>query len=158
MVNGFALGGGCEVALACDIIIASENAQFGQTEVRVGVIPGAGGTQVLTRLVGEKKAREMIFTGSIIPAKEALALGIVNAVVPLDKLRETTVAMANNIAQHSPVIMKLAKLALNKALDTPLSVGMAYERDLFIMCFGTEDQKEGAKAYIEKRKPEYKGR
>ncbi len=158
MVNGFALGGGCELAMACDIIIASENAQFGQPEIRVGVIPGAGGTQILPRLVGEKKAKELIFTGNFITAKEALELGLVNKVVPQEKLQETVMEVAKAILQHSPVILKLAKIAINKSLETPLAIGMSYERDLFAMCFGTEDQKEGAKAFLEKRKPEYKGK
>ena len=158
MVNGFALGGGCELAMACDIIIASENAQFGQPEIRVGVIPGTGGTQILPRLIGEKKAKELIFTGNFITAKEALELGLINKVVPQNKLQEAVIEMVNAILQHSPVILKLAKIAINKSLDTPLSVGMSYERDLFAIGFGTEDQKEGAKAFLEKRKPEYKGK
>jgi len=158
MVNGYALGGGCELAMACDIVIASENAQFGQTEVRVGVIPGAGGTQILPRLIGEKKAKELVFTGNRITAKEALELGLVNKVVPQDKLKEAVMELAYAIMQNSPVILKLAKIAVNKSLETPLSVGMGYERDLYAICFGTEDQKEGAKAFLEKRKPDYKGK
>ncbi len=158
MVNGLALGGGCELAMACDIIIASENAQFGQPEINVGVIPGAGGTQVLPRLVGEKKAKEMVFTGAFISAQEALALGLVNKVVPQEKLRDTVLEMARAMLRHSPVILKLCKLAINKSLDVPLSIGMDYERDLFAMAFGTEDQKEGSKAFLEKRKPQYKGK
>jgi enoyl-CoA hydratase len=158
MVNGLALGGGCELAMACDIIVASENAMFGQPEINVGVIPGAGGTQVLPRLVGEKKAKELVFTGSFIAAQEALALGLINKVVPQEKLREAVMEMAKAILRHSPIILKLCKLAINKSLDVPLTVGMDYERDLFAMCFGTEDQKEGSKAFLEKRKPEYKGR
>jgi enoyl-CoA hydratase len=157
-VNGFALGGGCELALACDIIIASENAQFGQPEIRVGVIPGCGGTQVLPRLVGEKKAKELIFSGRSISAEEALKLGMINQVVPLDKLKESTEKLIQDFLRNSPAILKLAKIAVNKSLDTPLSVGMSYERDLFAACFGTEDQKEGAKAFLEKRKPVYKGK
>jgi enoyl-CoA hydratase/carnithine racemase len=158
MVNGLALGGGCELAMACDIIIAAENAQFGQPEINVGVIPGAGGTQVLPRLVGEKKAKELVFTGAFISAQEALALGLVNKVVPQEKLRETVMEMARAMLRHSPVILKLCKLAINKSLDVPLSIGMDYERDLFAMCFGTEDQKEGSKAFLEKRKPQYNGK
>jgi enoyl-CoA hydratase len=158
MVNGLALGGGCELAMACDMIIASENAMFGQPEINVGVIPGAGGTQVLPRLVGEKKAKELIFTGAMIPAQEALAWGLVNKVVPPDKLRETVLEMVKAMLRHSPVIIKLAKLAINKSLDVPLTSGLDYERDLFAICFGTEDQKEGSKAFLEKRKPAYKGR
>ena len=157
-VNGLALGGGCELALACDIIIAAESAQLGQTEIRVGVIPGCGGTQILPRLVGEKKAKELIFTGRLIPADEALKLGIINQVVPLDKLKETTEKFAQDLLRNSPAILKVAKIAINKSLETPLSVGMSYERDLYALCFGTEDQKEGAKAFLEKRKPTYKGK
>jgi len=158
MVNGLALGGGCELAMACDLIIASENAQFGQPEINVGVIPGAGGTQILPRLVGEKKAKEMVFTGAFISAQEAFALGLVNKVVPQEKLRDTVMEMARAMLRHSPVILKLCKLAINKSLDVPLSIGMDYERDLFAMCFGTEDQKEGSKAFLEKRKPQYSGK
>jgi enoyl-CoA hydratase len=157
-VNGLALGGGCELALACDIIIASENAQFGQTEIRVGVIPGCGGSQVLPRLIGEKKAKELIFTGRMITAEEALKLGIVNQVVPLDQLKETTESFVQDLLRNSPAILRFAKIAVNKSLETPLSVGMSYERDLYAACFGTEDQKEGAKAFLEKRKPIYKGK
>jgi enoyl-CoA hydratase len=157
-VNGLALGGGCELALACDIIIAADSAQLGQTEIRVGVIPGCGGTQVLPRLIGEKKAKELIFTGRMISAEEALKMGIVNQVVPLDKLKEATERFIQDLLRNSPVILRLAKMAINKSLDTPLSVGMSYERDLFALCFGTEDQKEGARAFLEKRKPNYKGK
>jgi enoyl-CoA hydratase len=158
MVNGLALGGGCELAMACDLIVASENAMFGQPEINVGVIPGAGGTQVLPRLVGEKKAKELIFTGAMIPAQEALSLGLVNKVVPPDKLRETVLELVKAMLRHSPVIMKLAKLAINKSLDLFLTTGLDYERDLFAICFGTEDQKEGSRAFLEKRKPVYKGK
>jgi enoyl-CoA hydratase len=157
-VNGLALGGGCELALACDILIASENAQFGQTEIRVGVIPGCGGTQILPRLIGEKKAKELIFTGRLITAEEALKMGIVNQVVPLDKLKETTERFVQELLRNSPAILRFAKIAVNKSLETPLSVGMSYERDLYAGCFGTEDQKEGARAFLEKRKPTYKGK
>jgi enoyl-CoA hydratase/carnithine racemase len=158
MVNGLALGGGCELAMACDIIIASENAQFGQPEINVGVIPGAGGTQVLPRLVGEKKAKEMVFTGGFISAQEALSWGLINKVVPADKLKDAVLEMAKAMMRHSPIILKLCKLAINKSLDVPLVVGMDYERDYFAMCFGTEDQKEASKAFLEKRKPQYKGK
>jgi enoyl-CoA hydratase/carnithine racemase len=158
MVNGLALGGGCELAMACDIIIASENAQFGQPEINVGVIPGAGGTQVLPRLVGEKKAKEMVFTGAFISAQEALSWGLINKVVPADKLKDAVLEMSKAMMRHSPIILKLCKLAINKSLDVPLTVGLDYERDLFAMCFGTEDQKEASKAFLEKRKPVYKGK
>ncbi len=184
MVNGLALGGGCELAMACDIIIASDRARFGQPEINVGVIPGGGGTQILPRLVGEKKAKEMVFTGDFIPAEEAWRLGMVNKVVPAEKLREAVEnpevkyryksstegfktipgtlreAVEEVIAKlksKSPAILKLAKIAVNRSLETPLSVGMEIENELFAMCFGTQDQKEGARAFLEKRAPEYKG-
>jgi len=158
MVNGFALGGGNEIALACDIIIASDNAQFGQPEIRIGLIPGAGGTQMLPRLIGEKKAKELVFTGRPISAQEALELGLVNQVVPKEKLRETVEGFVSVLLKQSPILLKIAKMAINKSLETTLSTGLAYEKDLFTLCFGTEDQKEGAKAFLEKRKPSYKGR
>ena len=157
-VNGLALGGGCELVLACDIVIAADSAKFGQPEIRVGVIPGCGGTQVLPRLMGEKRAKELIFTGRMMDADEALGYGIVNKVVPLAELREATEKFVGDLLRNSPAILKLAKIAVNKSLETPLSVGMSYERDLFALCFGTDDQKEGAKAFLEKRKPTYTGR
>jgi len=158
MVNGLALGGGCELAMSCDMIIASENARFGQPEISIGVIPGGTGTQILPRLVGEKKAREMIFTGDPISAEEALRLGLVNKVVPPDKLRETVDELIKKLKSKSPATLKFAKLAVNKSLETPLSVGIECEADLFAMCFGTQDQKEGAKAFLEKRPPKYTGK
>ena len=158
MVNGLALGGGCEIAMACDIIIASDNARFGQPEVNVGVIPGAGGTQILPRLVGEKKAKEMIFTCDQISAEEALRLGLVNKVVPADKLKETVEEMIAKIKSKSPIIIKIAKLAVNRSLETTLSVGMQCESELFGTVFGTQDQKEGAKAFLEKRPAKYTGK
>jgi enoyl-CoA hydratase len=158
MVNGLALGGGCEITLACDIIIASEDARFGQPEVGVGVIPGGGGTQMLPRLIGEKKAKELIFTGRLISAQEALELGMVNRVVPKEKLREAVDELIGELLKRSPIILKFAKMAVSRSLNTTLSAGLAYEKDLFTMCFGTEDQKEGANAFFEKRKPSYKGR
>ncbi len=157
-VNGLALGGGCELVLACDLVVAADSARFGQPEIRVGVIPGCGGTQVLPRLMGEKRAKEFIFTGRMMDADEALGYGIVNKVVPLAELREATEKLVSDLLRNSPAILKLAKIAVNKSLETPLSVGMSYERDLFAMCFGTEDQKEGAAAFLEKRKPSYSGR
>jgi len=158
MVNGVALGAGCETVQACDIAIASENAQFGQPEIRVGLIPGAGGTQYLPRLVGEKKAKELIFTGRIITAQEALQIGLINQVVPHETLKEATDEFISVLLKHSPVILKMAKLAVNRALETGLSAGLACETDLFATCFGTEDQKEGARAFMEKREPRYKGK
>lgn len=158
MVNGVAVGGGCELVMACDIAIASETAQFGQPEIRVGLIPGAGGTQILPRLVGEKKAKELVFTGNLISAVTALQIGIVNSVVPLSELKNTTRELANKIAHQSPLILKLAKAAINRSMETTLSAGLALERDLFITCFGTLDQKEGARAFAEKRPPKYTGK
>ena len=158
MVNGLALGGGCELAMSCDIILASEDARFGQPEINVGVIPGGGGTQILPRLVGDKKARELIFTGDFISAQEAFRLGLVNKVVPKEKLGEAVEELIGKIKSKSSAILRFAKLALNVSLETPLSVGMASEADLFAMCFGTEDQKEGARAFLEKRAPHYKGK
>jgi enoyl-CoA hydratase len=158
MVNGLALGGGCEVAMSCDIIIASENARFGQPEISVGVIPGGTGTQILPRLVGEKKAKEMILLGDPISAEEALRLGLVNKVVPADKLRETVDEVIKKLKSKSPAILKFAKIAVNKSLDTPISVGVECEAELFALCFGTQDQKEGAKAFLEKRPANYTGK
>ena len=157
-VNGLALGGGCELALACDLIVAARSAKFGQPEIRVGVIPGCGGTQILPRLIGEKRAKELIFTGRMMSADEALGLGIVNRVVPLEELREATEQLVRDLLRNSPVMLRMAKIAVNKSMETPLSVGMSYERDLFALCFGTDDQKEGASAFLEKRKPTYTGR
>lgn len=157
-VNGLALGGGCELAMACDIVIAAENAEFGQPEIRVGVIPGGGGTQLLPRLIGEKRAKELIFTGHFLSAEEAFKLGMVNKVVPRDKLKEAVEEFVQELLKRSPIILKLAKMAVNKSLETTLWTGMSYERDLFALCFSTEDQKEGARAFLEKRKPIYKGK
>ncbi len=158
MVNGLALGGGCELMMSCDLVVAVDTAIFGQPEINLGIIPGAGGTQVLPRLIGEKRAKELVFTGGTMTVQEALQRGMVNRVVPREKLLETVMELAKAMMKHSPVAMKIAKIAVNKSLDTPLAVGMECERELFALCFGTEDQKEGAKAFLEKRKPEYKGR
>jgi enoyl-CoA hydratase len=158
MVNGLALGAGCELAMACDIIIASETAKFGQPEIRMGLIPGGGGTQVLPRLVGEKKAKELVFTGDMITAEEALRIGLVNKVIPKEKLRGAVEEFAGALVKRSPIILKLAKLAVNKSFETSLSAGLAYESDLCALCFGTEDLKEGVRAFLEKRTPNYKGK
>ena len=157
-VNGLALGAGCELMISCDIIIAAEDVKIGQTEVRVGLIPGGGGTQVLPRLVGEKKAKELIFTGRMISATEAMNLGIINQVVPREELKEATQKLLDELLRNSPAIIGLAKIAINRSLEIPLQAGMSYERDLFALAFSYDDQKEGAKAFIEKRKPTYKGR
>ena len=158
MINGFCLGGGQELAMCCDIRIASENAKFGQPEVNVGIFPGAGGTQRLPRLIGWGKAKELIYTGRIIDATEAERIGLVDKVVPLEKLEEEVNQLAETIASKSPLIIKLAKKAINKGMYTDLAAGLAYEKANFALCFATEDHTEGVTAFLEKRKPEFKGR
>lgn len=158
MVNGYCLGGGCEVALACDIRIASEKASFGQPEINLGIIPGGGGTQRLTRLVGEGKAMEMILTGDIIDAQSAHRIGLVNMVVPASDLEAKTMEIANRIAEKSPVALRLAKEAVKLASRSNLDEGLRREIDLFALCFSSEDKDEGVAAFLEKRKPDFKGR
>ena len=158
MINGFCLGGGQELAMCCDIRIASESAKFGQPEVNVGIFPGAGGTQRLPRLIGWGKAKELIYTGRIIDATEAERIGLVDKVVPLEKLDEEVNQLAATIASKSPLIIKLAKKAINKGMYTDLAAGLAYEKANFALCFATEDHTEGVTAFLEKRKPEFKGR
>jgi enoyl-CoA hydratase len=158
MVNGYCLGGGCEVALACDLRIASDKASFGQPEINLGIIPGGGGTQRLTRLVGEGKAMEMILSGEIINAENALTIGLVNHVVPADQLETKTMEIANRIAEKSPVGLRLAKEAVKLASRSNLDEGLRREVDLFALVFSSEDKDEGVKAFLEKRKPEFKGR
>ncbi|MFQ5762822.1 MAG: enoyl-CoA hydratase/isomerase family protein, partial [Candidatus Bathyarchaeia archaeon] len=157
-VNGYAFGGGCELSLACDLVVASENAKFALPEINIGLIPGGGGTQRLPRLVGARKAKELIFTGEPITAQQALELGLVNKVVPADKLMETVRELAGKLAAKSPAILKLAKAAVNHSMESTLTAGLGYEGELFSLCFSTEDQKEGVKAFLEKRKPAFKGR
>src|SRR5688500_2340349 len=158
MVNGYCLGGGCELALACDLRIASQSASFGQPEINLGIIPGGGGTQRLTRLIGEGKAMELILTGEIIDAQTALELGLVNHVVPADQLETKTMEIANRMAEKSPVALRLAKEAVKLASRSNLDEGLRREVDLFAMCFSSEDKDEGVNAFLEKRKPEFKGR
>ncbi len=158
MINGFCLGGGCELALACDIRIASEKAKFGQPEINLGIIPGGGGTQRLTRLVGEGKAMEMILTGEIIDARSAYAIGLVNQVVPAEQLQAKTMELANRIADKSPIALQLAKEAVKLASHSNLDEGLRREVDLFALCFSTEDKNEGVSAFLEKRKPAFKGK
>ena len=158
MINGFCLGGGCELALACDIRLASEKARFGQPEINLGIIPGGGGTQRLTKLVGEGKSMEMILTGEMIDAPTALALGLVNHVYAPDELTAKTLEMANKIAEKSPVALSMAKEAVKLASRSNLDEGLRREVDLFAVCFSTEDKKEGVAAFLEKRKPVFTGK
>jgi enoyl-CoA hydratase len=157
-VAGFALGGGCELAMQCDIVIAADNAKFGQPEIKLGVIPGIGGTQRLTRAIGKAKAMEMNLTGRMMDAKEAEAAGLVARVVPADKLMEEAMKVADTIANMSLPSVLAAKEAVNAAFETTLAQGVAFERRLFHSLFATEDQKEGMKAFIEKRKPNWKNK
>lgn len=157
-INGFALGSGCEIAMACHIRIASENAKFGQPEVNLGLIPGHGGTQRLARIVGIGKAMELILTGSVIDAKEALRLGLVNKVVPLAGLKPEAEEMAKIILAKAPTAVAAAIKALNNNLEMSLARGLSEEADIFGECFTTQDMKEGTKAFLEKRKPEFPGR
>jgi enoyl-CoA hydratase len=157
-VSGFALGGGCELAMLCDIIIASETAQFGQPEINIGVMPGAGGTQRLTRAVGKALAMEMVLSGRFISAEEAKAAGLINKIVPVELYLEEAVKMATSIAAKSPIAVQLAKESVLKAFESSLQEGLFFERKNFYMLFATEDQKEGMNAFVEKRKPEFKGR
>ena len=158
MINGFCLGGGCELALACDMRIASENAQFGQPEINLGIIPGGGGTQRLTRLVGEGKAMEMVLTGQFIDAKTAYAIGLVNYVIPVDQLETKTMEIAQHISRKSPIALQLAKEAVKIASRSNLDEGLRREVDLFALCFSTEDKNEGVSAFLERRDPVFKGR
>ncbi len=155
-VNGYAIGGGLELAMACDIIIASDNAKFGQGELNIGVIPGVGGTQRLPRLVGLKRAKELIFTGDLIDAKTALEIGLVNRIVLPNELTSAVELIVSKIALKSSLILKLAKEALNSSF-AGLKAGLDYESTLFELCFASNDQKEGANAFLEKRKPRFKG-
>jgi enoyl-CoA hydratase len=157
-VSGFALGGGCELAMTCDMIIASETAVFGQPEIKIGVLPGAGGTQRLTKALGKAKAMEMILTGRFLPATEAEKQGLVNRVVPVELYLEEAFKLAAEIAQLSPVAVRLAKEAVLRSFETSLEEGLQYERKNFYLAFASEDQTEGMQAFIEKRKPEFKGR
>lgn len=157
-VSGYALGGGFELALACDMIIASETAKFAFPEVNIGVMPGAGGTQRLTKLIGKTRALEWIWSGEQMGAEEAYQLGIVNRVVPQELYMEETLKFAKKLAKQAPLSLRLIKESVYKAVDAPISEGMQLERKNFYLLFASEDQKEGMKAFIEKRKPDFKGR
>lgn len=154
-VNGFALGGGCELALACEIRYASEKAKFGQPEVGLGITPGFGGTQRLSRVVGLSQAKEMIYTGKMIDAQEALAIGLVNKVFPVEQLEEEVMKLAETITKQSKTAVEYAKVSINSGYDTTLANSFEYEKNLFSLCFSTSDQKEGMKAFVEKRKPQF---
>ena len=157
-VSGFALGGGCELAMTCDMIIASESARFGQPEIKIGVMPGAGGTQRLTRAIGKAKAMELVLTGRFLSAEEAHFYGLVNKVVPVEIYLYETVALAKEIAAMSPIATMLAKEAVNRSFETHLDEGLHFERKNFYLAFASEDQKEGMAAFVEKRKADFKGR
>ena len=157
-VNGFALGGGCELAMACDMIIASEKAKFGQPEVSLGITPGFSGTQRLARKVGKAKAMELILTGDMIRADEALGIGLANKVVEPEKLMEEAKALAEKILKNGPLAVKYSKAAIVRGLQMDMDSAIAMENELFAMCFATEDQKEGMKAFLEKRPAEFAGK
>jgi len=157
-VSGYCFAGGCELALACDMIVASKSAQFGQPEINVGIMPGAGGTQRWTRTVGKARAMEIMLTGAPIDAQKALEWGIVNRVVSFDELLNEAKKLAATIAAKPGLAVRMAKDAILKAQDLTLASGLDYENRLFALLFGTEDQKEGMRAFIEKRKPQWKGR
>lgn len=157
-INGYALGGGCELAMACDIRIAAESALFGQPEVKIGIIPGFAGTQRLSRLVGKGRAKEIIYTGEMFDAAEAWRIGLVNKVVPADKLMQTAREMAAVIAKRSRSAIKMSKEAINNGLEMDSARAERYEADLFSLCFATDDQLEGMKAFVEKRQPKFTSR
>lgn len=157
-VRGFALGGGCELAMACDMIVAGEGARFGQPEINIGIIPGAGGTQRLTRASGKARAMELILTGRPFSAAEAQAVGLVTRVVPDEAVLDEAKALAGQIASKPPVAVRMAKDAILKAFDTTLEGGLDYERKAFYLLFATEDRTEGIRAFLEKRAPDWKGR
>jgi enoyl-CoA hydratase len=157
-VCGYALGGGLELAMSCDLLVAAEDAAFGQPEILLGVIPGAGGTQRLTRAIGKTRALEYILTGRRFTAPEALAWGLVNRVVPRELVIEEALTLAAEIASKAPLAVRLAKEAVGKALDVDLESGLLHERRLFYLLFGTEDQKEGMRAFVEKRAARFLGK
>ena len=155
-VNGFALGGGCELAMSCDIILASEKAKFGQPEVGLGITPGFSGTQRLPRRVGIAKAKELIFSGKMIKADEAKSIGLVNEVYPAEQLIDKAVEMAESFAKNAPIAVRYAKACIDRGMQMDIDDGIALENELFAMCFATDDQKEGMGAFLEKRPAEFK--
>jgi len=158
MINGYCLGGGLELALACDIRIASEDARFGQLEILLGIMPGGGATQRLPGLIGPAVAKELMFTGRIIDAQEALRIGLINRVVSRDKLREAVQELARDIAKKSSIALKLIKRSVNRGFQAPSDIGLAYEALAECLCFTTEDHEEGLSAFLEKRKPDFRGK
>lgn len=154
-VNGFALGGGCEVAMMCDVVIAAENAQFGQPEIKLGIIPGAGGTQRLPRAIGKAKAMDLLLTGRSMDAREAELAGLVSRVVPGDRLIEEALKAANAIANYPSAAVLMLKEAVNRSFESPLSEGLLFERRMFHSLFGSADQREGMTAFLAKRKPNF---
>ena len=152
-VGGFALGGGCELALSCDMIVADEKAKFGQPEVSLGITPGFSGTQRLPRRIGTAKAKEMIFTGRMIDAYEANRIGLINKIAEPGKLMDEAKALAESCIKNAPAALRYAKACIDRGMQTDIDTGIAIENELFAMCFATEDQKEGMKAFLEKRKP-----
>ncbi|WII38490.1 enoyl-CoA hydratase-related protein [Paenibacillus thiaminolyticus] len=157
-VSGHVLGGGCELMMNCDLVVASDTARFGQPEIRLGVMPGAGGTQRLTRAVGLRKAMELLLTGDTMPAEEALRCGLINKVAPVELYLQEALKLAHRIAAQPPLAVRLIKQAVRKAEDLPLAEGLDYERQCFHLLFASEDQKEGMRAFQEKRNPQFKGR
>ncbi|HMM19937.1 MAG TPA: short-chain-enoyl-CoA hydratase [Selenomonadales bacterium] len=157
-INGYALGGGCEIAMACDIRIASDKAKLGQPEVSLGIPPGFGGTQRLARLIGKGRAKELLFTGEMIDAPEAYRIGLVNKVVAPEELMDAAKAMAKKIMSRAPVAVQACKAAVNEGLDMDLDSGIAYEAEVFGLCFATDDQKEGMAAFLEKRQVHFSGK
>ena len=157
-VSGYALGGGCELMMYCDIVIASETARFGQPEVNIGVMPGAGGTQRLTRAVGKAQAMDLILTGRMITAQEAHTMGLVSRVVPAEHYFDEALSVCHELCSRPPIALQMAKEAVSKAFDTTLTEGLEFERKLFYMLFATDDQKEGMRAFVEKRQPVFVGR
>jgi len=156
-VSGFALGGGCELAMSCDMIVASETARFGQPEIKIGVMPGAGGTQRLARAVGKVRAMEMVLTGKFITAEEALQYGLINRIVPVELYLEEALRLAARIAEMAPLAAQLAKESVLAAFNTGLDEGLHFERKNFYLLFASKDQKEGMQAFVEKRKARFRG-
>lgn len=158
MLNGYTLGGGCELALACDLRVAARSAKLGQPEIKLGILPGGGATQRLPRLVGFGRAMRLILTGELIEAEEAERIGLVDEVVDDEGLHKRTMELAGSLASESPIALRLCKAAVRAALEMPLAAGLRYERELFVTAFASEDRTEGVRAFLERRKPEFEGR